>query len=213
MNKQGEIFTVQESRRTKQLELLSPTGEVAQKVCLDCCKVKLISNFPRYTEGNYRPRCYDCNREHHREYSQSIENKRVASKQNFRASEKGLPHNLTEQDIIELKVFADGRCMLTGMKVEKLEIDHVQPLSHDWLGSTPGNIILVSPQVNNKKHKKSLLEFLDSGLSEGFVDKEQLKKTIQYLAGKNDMSPAQYIGFLRNCEELARRNKEYWQAI
>lgn len=204
------MFITKETPKTKQIILLNEAGELVQKVCRTCGKVKLAEEFGRYTEGHTRADCQECHKKIQRKYIQEIRDKRTVYKQRERARALGLPDNYTEEDYNELKAFSAGRCMLSGEETE-LQIDHVQALSKRFLGSTKGNIILVSEKVNQAKRDMSLFEFLQSERSKGLIDKEQLEKTLNYLAKANEMTLAQYIEFLRTAEELAKKNKAFWE--
>ena len=197
---------VKSTKRTKQLELYNKDGELVQKVCRTCQLVKLPEEFPKYTDGRLRPDCKECHRKRQRKYYNEIADKRTVYKQRERARKIGAPDNYTLEDYLELKEFANGVCMISGKKAE-LQIDHVQALSKRWLGSTKGNIILVSEEVNQAKRDMSLFEFIKSERSKGLVDKEQLMKTLEYLAKANNMELAQYIEFLEVMEEMAERAK------
>ncbi|KZR56958.1 hypothetical protein [Pseudobacillus badius] len=199
---------IKRTKRTKQFELFNKTGELVQKVCRTCQLVKLPEEFPKYANGNLRPDCQDCHRNRQRKYYNEIADKRTVYKQRERARKIGAPDNYTLEDYLELKAFSNGICMVSGKEAE-LQIDHVQALSKGWLGSTKGNIILVSEEVNQAKRDMSLFEFIKSERSKGLIDKEQLIKTLKYLAEANNMKLAQYVEFLEGMEELAERAKAF----
>lgn len=203
------MFITKETKRTKQLELYKD-GELVQKVCKRCQRVKLAEDFSRYAEGHTRPLCRDCYKIEQRKYIKSVKDKRTVYKQRNRARELGLPDQYTEEDFKALKEFAGGRCMISNKKVDDLQVDHFMALSKKGLGSTKGNTILVSEEVNQKKRTKSVFELLESEYS-SLVDKEQLKKTMSYLAEANSMTLAQYIQFLKDMEELAHNAKNLWR--
>ncbi|AWC27134.1 hypothetical protein CG478_000915 [Bacillus cytotoxicus] len=199
---------VKETKRTRQLEIYSETGELVQRVCRTCQLVKLPEDFPKYTQGYLRPDCHECHKKKQRKYISETADQRTVYKQRERARKVGAPDNYTLEDFLELKAFANGRCMISGKETD-LQIDHIQALSKGWLGSTKGNIILVSEEVNQAKRDLSIFEFLKSERSKGLVDKEQLMKTFRYLAEANNMTMAQYIEFLEGMEELAERAKTF----
>ncbi|WP_338786260.1 hypothetical protein [Metabacillus sp. FJAT-53654] len=203
------MFTVKQTKKTKQFELFNEAGEVAQKVCKSCQQPKLAEDFPKYANGMLRPDCQPCFKKLQSKYVQETKDKRTVYKQRERARKLNLPDSFTEEEYLELKSFAAGKCMISGKEVE-LEIDHFQALSKGWLGSTKGNMILVSEEVNQAKRTMSLFEFLQSPRSKGLVDKEQLQRTLEYLAQANGMSMNEYIQFLYDCEEFAERNKQFW---
>jgi len=202
------MFEVRKYKKSSSLGLFS-SGVIVQRVCRTCQLVKLIEDFPKKTEGGNRPDCYSCNRKKHAEYVKKIKDKKTVHRQRHRARLQGLPDNYTEENFLELKEFANGKCMISSIECDSLQIEHVQAVSKGVLGSTKGNIILVCHDVNTRKRDKSLFEFLESPLSEGLIDEDQLKETIKYLARMNSMSPTQYLEFLSGCEELAKRMKEY----
>jgi hypothetical protein len=204
------LFKVKETKRVKQLELVNEKGEVIQKVCRTCQQVKLVENFPSYVEGHLRPDCKECFKKDRARYTQSIPNKRKAYKQVQRARVVGAPDAYSEEDWRALKEHAQGKCMISGKKV-KLQAEHVQALSKKWLGSTKGNIILVSEEVNQAKRDMSLFEFLQSDKSKGLINFDRLKETLEYLAEQNGMSLLRYLQFLQDAEELAQKNKEFWR--
>ncbi|PGT81579.1 hypothetical protein [Bacillus sp. AFS040349] len=203
------MFKVKETRKTKQLELVNESGEVVQKACKTCQQVKLIEDFPKYTQGGFRPSCKPCYKKIQDEYNKSIKDKRRAYKQVQRARAVGAPDAYSEEDWKALKKHAQGKCMISGKEAE-LQAEHVQALSKKWLGSSKGNIILVSEEVNQAKRDMSLFEFLQSPRSNGLVDFDRLKDTLEYLAEANGMSLSRYLQFLQDAEELAQKNKEFW---
>lgn len=204
------MLEIRQTRRTKQIEIVNQAGKVVYKVCRSCQLVKLAENFPSYSKGYLRPDCKTCFKEVQREYTSKIKDKRTVYKQRERAKFFNTIDELTEQNIKQLKEFANGKCMISG-KETTLELDHVQALSKQFIGNTKGNVILVSPQVNQAKHTKSLFEFLESPHSNDLVDKETLIRTLKYLAEANGLTLSQYIGFLKLAEEVAEKNKEFWR--
>lgn len=204
------MLRVIETKRTKQFELLNNAGEVVQKVCRTCQQVKLAKDFSRLSRGHLRSDCKPCFKKYQAKYVKSVPDKRRAYRQAERARLVGAPDNFSEEDWKELNEYAQGKCMISGKEVE-LQAEHVQALSKRWLGSTKGNIILVSEEVNQAKRDMSLFEFLESERSKGLIDFDRLKETLEYLAKANGMSVPQYIEFLQTCEELAHKNKEYWR--
>lgn len=204
------MLTLRETNKTKQLEFINEAGEVAQKVCKTCGRLKLAEEFPVNSDGRLRAHCEPCFKEYKRKYDKANKDRRTVHRHKKRAEKLGLPDNFTEEEYSELKAFAAGRCMISGEEVE-LQVDHVQAVSKGWLGNTKGNLILVSAEVNNAKGTLSIFEFVQSERSNGLIDKEQLERTIQYLAQANEMSFEEYIEFLRLAEELAQKNKEYWR--
>ncbi|GAA1379964.1 hypothetical protein [Peribacillus frigoritolerans] len=204
------MFTVRQTNKTKQIELINEAGEVAQKACKTCRRLKLAEEFPTYSDGRLRASCEPCYKDYKRNYDKANREKRIVYRQRERAVRLGLPSNFSDEEYLELKAFAAGRCMISGEKVE-LQVDHVQAMSKGWLGSTKGNLILVSERVNQAKGAMSIFEFIKSERSNGLIDKEQLERTIHYLAQANDMSFGGYVEFLRLAEDLAQRNKEYWR--
>lgn len=201
---------IKETGKTKQIELLNEAGEVAQKVCKTCERLKLAEEFPVNSDGRLRAHCEPCFKEYKRKYDKANRDKRTVYRHKMRAEKLGLPSKLTVEEYSELKAFAAGRCMISGEEV-KLQVDHFQAVSKSWLGSTKGNLILVSAEVNLAKGTMSIFEFIKSERSNGLIDKEQLERTIHYLAQANEMSFEEYIYFLRLAEELAQKNKEYWR--
>ncbi|MEC1866732.1 hypothetical protein [Bacillus paralicheniformis] len=199
---------VKETKKTRQLELYE-NGELVQKVCATCQRVKLAEDFPKYTQGYLRPDCQECYKKKQRKYIQEKADMRVVYRQRERARAFGVPDKYTLEDYLELKAFADGACMISGKRAEALQVDHVQALSKGWLGSTKGNMILVSEEVNQAKRDMSLFEFIKSERSRGLIDKEQLQRTLIYLAEANNMKLAQYLNFLEGMEELAERAKTF----
>lgn len=186
-------------------------GKPVKKVCRTCKQIKPISEFHKLVTGNYRPDCKDCFREWQRRYIAENRDMRRVYKQRERARYFGTPDYFTLEDWLELKAFANGRCMISGRKSDNLQVDHVMSLSKRVLGSTKGNIILVCEEVNQAKHQMSLFEFLQSPRSKGLVDPEQLKRTIQYLAAANGMTPEEYLNFLWRAEQLAKDMKEFFE--
>ncbi|MFB5660788.1 hypothetical protein [Alteribacillus sp. HJP-4] len=202
-----QMFTVKETKKTKQIELWKD-GKAVQKACRDCGRVKLIEDFTRKMEGNYRVECKVCFNVKQREYLEQNRDKRAVERQNYRARILGMPDNFTEEDLQELKRFSNGRCLISGKKVENLEIDHFQALSKRFFGSTKGNIILISREVNQRKGTMSIFEFIESKRSEGLIDKKQLSRTFKYLASANGLSVPQYIQLLKDAEKLAHNARE-----
>ncbi|MEH7504934.1 hypothetical protein V7152_23480 [Neobacillus drentensis] len=204
------MLKIRKTKRTKQLELVNENGEVVQKFCRSCQKMKLAQDFPKNSDKNLRADCQECFKEKRSEYYKANKDKKVVYRQRERAVSMGLPSQFTEEDYLKLKAFSNGRCMLSGEAVT-LQIDHVQAVSKGWLGSTTGNMILVSEKVNQAKRDKSLFEFLKSEKAKELIDSEQLIRTLKYLAKANEMKLAQYIQFLQDAEELAQKSKEYWR--
>lgn len=202
---------IRETRGTKQFELLNVKGEVVQKVCRNCQRVKLIDEFPRYTAGHYRPDCKICHKKKRRIYYNKITDERAVYKQRERARKIGAPDNYLLNDYMKLKEFANGYCMICGVKADKLQIDHFQALSKGWLGSTKENIILVCEDVNQAKRDLSIFEFIKSDRSKGLIDRKQLTRTIYYLANICGLSITQYISMLQYMEELATKSKDLWR--
>ena len=178
MNTNEKVFEVR-TNRLGRFELYQ-NGKLVQKVCRTCGKVKLASEFLRYTQGHYRPDCHECFNKWQRKYIQENRDLRTVYRQRNRAREVGAPDNYNLEDYLELKAFANGRCMISGKKTDNLQVEHVQTLSKRVLGSTKGNIILVCEEVNQAKRDMSLFEFLQSERSRGLVDREQLERTIRY---------------------------------
>ncbi|MEC0273886.1 hypothetical protein [Peribacillus frigoritolerans] len=204
------MYTMKRTNKTKQIELINEVGEVAHKVCKVCERLKPAEEFPVYSDGRLRASCQPCYKKYKSKYDKGNKDKRTVYSHKKRAEELGLPDNFTMEEYSELKAFAAGRCMISGEKV-KLQVDHFQAVSKSWLGSTKGNLILVSPEVNLAKGTMSIFEFVQSERSNSLIDKDQLEKTIHYLAQANEMSFTEYVDFLRLAEELANKNKEYWR--
>ncbi|MGY3315772.1 hypothetical protein ACV242_004268 [Peribacillus simplex] len=204
------MFELRETHKTKQLVFINEAGEVAQKVCKTCERLKLAEEFPLNSDGCLRAHCQPCYKEYKRKYDKANKDRRTVLRHRKRAEKLGLPDNFTEEELSELKAFAAGRCMISGQEVE-LQVDHFQAVSKSWLGSTKGNLILVSAEVNKAKGTMSIFEFVQSERSNGLIDKEQLERAIHYLAQANEMSFPEYVEFLRLVEELAKKNKEYWR--
>ncbi|CAK6470821.1 hypothetical protein BFRIG_00802 [Peribacillus frigoritolerans] len=204
------MYTMKKTNKTKQIELINEAGEVAHKVCKTCERLKPAGEFPVNSDGRLRASCEPCYKEYKRNYDKANRDKRTVYRQRERAVKLGLPSKFSDEEYLELKAFAAGRCMISGEEVE-LQVDHFQAISKSWLGSTKGNLILVSERVNKAKGTMSIFEFVQSERSNGLIDKEQLEKTIHYLAQANEMSFTEYVDFLRLAEELAQKNKEYWR--
>jgi transposase-like protein len=204
------MYTLRETKRTSQIELLEITCEVKQKECRSCRKILLAEDFGKYIEGHLRADCRKCHKERQREYIETIQDKRAVYRQRERARRNGLPDRYTDEDYLKLKAFADGKCMVSGEETT-LQCDHMQAISKGVLGSTSGNIILVSEKVNQSKRAMSLFEWLKSERSNGLVDEVRLKRTLIYLAHANNMTLDQYIIFLKDCETLAIKSKEYFK--
>ncbi|MGG4265790.1 hypothetical protein [Peribacillus simplex] len=202
------MYTIKETNKTKQLEFINEAGEVAQKVCKTCERLKLAEEFPVNSDKRLRASCQPCYKEYKRKYDKANRDRRTVLRHKKRAEKLGLPDNFTEEEFSELKAFAAGKCMISGEEAE-LQVDHVQAVSKSWLGSTKGNLILVSPEVNNAKGTLSIFEFVKSERSNGLINREQFERTIHYLAQANEMSFREYVDFLRLAEELAHKNKEY----
>lgn len=209
MNTNEKVFEVR-TNRLGRFELYQ-NGKLVQKVCRTCGKVKLASEFPRNSHGHHRPDCRECFNKRQREYLREHKDWKVVYRQRDRARQFGAPDNYTLEDYLELKAFANGRCMISGKKTDKLQVDHVMTLSKKVLGSTKGNIILVCEEVNQAKRDMSLFEFLQSERSRGLVDREQFERTIRYLADANGMTPQEYLDFLYRAEELAKDIKEFFE--
>ncbi|MEP9407345.1 hypothetical protein ABKP09_13570 [Peribacillus frigoritolerans] len=205
------MFELRETHKTKQLVFINEAGEVAQKVCKTCERLKPAEEFPLNSDGCLRAHCEPCFKEYKRNYDKANKDRRTVLRHKKRAEKLGLPDNFTEEELSELKAFAAGRCMISGEEEVELQVDHVQAVSKGWLGNMKGNLILVSEKVNHTKGTMSIFEFIKSERSNGLIDREQLERTFKYLAQANDMSFAEYIDFLKLAEELARRNKEYWR--
>lgn len=204
------MFMMKKTNKTKQIELINEAGEVAHKVCKTCERLKPSEEFPVYSDGRLRASCQPCYKDYKRKYDKANRDKRTIYRHKARAEKIGLPDNFTMEEYSELKAFAAGRCMISGEEA-KLQIDHFQAVSKGWLGNTKGNVILVSSEVNLAKGTMSIFEFVKSERSKGLIDKEQLERTIQYLAQANEMSFEEYVDFLKLAEELAQKNKEYWR--
>ncbi|MGE1103406.1 hypothetical protein [Peribacillus simplex] len=204
------MLTIRERQRTKQLEFINEAGEVVQKACGTCKRLKLAEEFPVNSDGRLRAHCEPCFKEYKRKYDKAIRDKRTVNRHRKRAEKVGLPDNFTEEEYSELKAFAAGKCMISGEEIE-LHVDHFQAVSKGWLGSTKGNLILTSEKVNRAKGTMSIFEFLESERSRGLIDFDQLKRTFKYLAKANEMTVTRYIRFLKDSEEVAQRNKEYWR--
>jgi translation initiation factor 1 (eIF-1/SUI1) len=204
------MYTIKETKVTKQIELLNEAGEVAHKACKTCNKLKLAEEFPVNSDGRLRASCQPCYKEYKRQYDKVNKDRRTVLRHKKRAEKLGLPDSFTEEELSELKAFAAGKCMISGEEVE-LQVDHVQAVSKGWLGNMKGNMILVSEKVNHTKGTMSIFEFVKSERSNGLIDREQLERTFQYLAQANEMSFTEYVDFLRLAEELANKNKEYWR--
>ncbi|MYL65438.1 hypothetical protein GLW07_18935 [Bacillus hwajinpoensis] len=201
-----------EIKKTKKLKLmeLHKDGELIQKLCRTCEVFKAPEEFYRKTEGYLRADCKECHRKIQNEYNRKIRDRRIVQNQNSRARKLWLDDTFTIEEYKELEKVANGSCMISGKKSNALQIDHVQAISKQWLGSTKGNLILVSDKVNNAKRDLSIFEFIESERSEGLVDKKQLKKTMEYLAEMNKMNLTQYINFLQEMEEYAKKSKDFF---
>lgn len=203
------MLEIKKTKKTKQFELYRE-GKLLQKVCRTCQVFKAPEEFYRKTEGYLRPDCKECHKKIQNEYNRKIRDRRLVQRQNSRARKLWLDDNFTIEEYKELEKIANGYCMISNKKSDTLQVDHVQAISKQWLGSTKGNLILVSDKVNNAKRDLSIFEFLESERSEGLVDKKQLKKTMEYLAEMNNMSLTQYIKFLNEMEEYAMKSKEFF---
>ena len=201
--------TVREAKKTRQLELLNG-GTIVQKVCRSCGLVKLIEDFHLYVEGHSRPDCKSCHRKKQSDYMNSIKDKRKVYRQRQRALVVGAPDNYSMDDYEALKSFSGGKCLISGKELgfDNLQFDHFMALSNKFgLGSTKGNLILVSEEVNQKKRDMDIFSFMESERSKGLIDIDQLKNTLRYLAESNGLKINEYIQLLQGIDEMEKASR------
>lgn len=203
------MLEIKKTKKTKQFELYRE-GQLLQKACRTCQVFKAPEEFYKRSEGYLRPDCKECHKKLQNKYNKKMSDRRLVQRQNSRARKLWLDDTFTIAEYKDLEKVANGYCMISGKKSDALQVDHVQAISKQWLGSTKGNLILVSEKVNMAKRDLSIFEFLQSERSDGLVDKKQLKKTMEYLAEMNNMNLTQYINFLNEMEEYAKKSKEFF---
>lgn len=120
-----------------------------QKQCGHCKQIKNIDQFNKSADSIDRkaPMCKRCakeNRHKHRDLQREANHRRTARKS------ATIENVFTEEDRLALLKEYDGRCAYCGSKPDKLEMDHVIPLSRGGK-HTKINIVPACFDCNRRK--------------------------------------------------------------
>ncbi|MCY7751632.1 hypothetical protein MOB18_21460 [Bacillus inaquosorum] len=214
------------SRGTRYYE--SHSGQVIAKACRGCGDVFALTDFRksqgfagRSSECNYCKLKRDAeyrtkNKQKRAEYSRAYCSARkehyamlkkrwqkknsisiILQNQKRRAKVKDLPNDLTQADKLKIQDYFGG-CALTG-KSSNIHWDHVIPLSTGFGGTTKGNMIPLSSELNISKYNSNIFEWFEANKDRFNLSSVKFDNLISYLAKVNCMSVEEYSRYYNSC--------------
>lgn len=119
------------------------------------------------------------------------------------ARKRALPYDEThEQRAIVWAAFGSA-CALTGESGD-LHTDHTIPLAVGHGGTTYGNMIPLSDELNASKNDRHLFEWFDANRERFNLEQSRFDALIAYLAGANEMTTAEYRAYVDWCFDNPR---------
>lgn len=138
-----------------------------------------------------------------KEYFKANPHMKVRETQMRRARKYLLPNDLTVEQLTEINAFFHSTCALSGESTD-IQDDHVIPISIGHGGSTYGNMIPLSAELNRTKSAQHLYEWFDANKSRFNLDQSRFNALIEYLASANEMTPDEYRKYTDFCFDNPR---------
>lgn len=124
-----------------------------------------------------------------------------------RAREMSLPDTLTRKQQADIyKHFKEG-CALRGHTTD-VQLDHVIPLASGHGGTTYGNMIPLSYDLNASKKDRCIFDWFADNRDRFGLEQRKFDDLIEYLAGINDMTVEEYEEYVRWCHDNPRSINE-----
>jgi hypothetical protein len=120
-----------------------------------------------------------------------------------RARKKSLPDDFTEAQMLKTLDFFGG-CALTGATAD-IHWDHVIPLATGHGGTTYGNMIPLRSNLNLSKSDGNIFEWFERNKERFDLSQSQFDRLVEWLAGINGMTTAEYRSFVDECFDNRRK--------
>lgn len=133
-----------------------------------------------------------------REWQRINSDKRAEQERSRRYKLSLMPNNLTEEDKRDILRHFNNSCALTG-STERLEMDHVVPISTGRIGTTKGNIIPLTSKINISKGSSNIFDWYNENGERLNISSENFNYLVTYLAEINGMSLEEYRKYVEWC--------------
>ncbi|MDQ0270741.1 hypothetical protein J2S17_002626 [Cytobacillus purgationiresistens] len=109
-----------------------------------------------------------------------------------------LVNDFTGDDREEVLQKFEGKCAFTGKDVP-LHFDHIIPLAVGHGGTTKANMLPIWQRINSSKNARNLFEWYEDNGDRFEVKPELFNKAVEYIAGLNGMTFAEYREYVYDC--------------
>lgn len=123
-----------------------------------------------------------------------------------RARKNALPDDFTEEQMRTTLDYFEG-CALTGATTD-IHWDHVIPLATGCGGTTFGNMIPLSSDLNLSKNDANLFEWFNRNKDRFELSQVKFDRLVEWLANVNGMTVLGYRVYVYACFEIKRINNE-----
>lgn len=169
-------------------------------------KARISETTQKYREVN-RVRITQNNRRHRLKYERKLYKNnpeiKLIRQQRRRARERALPDDLTAEQLTEINATFYNTCALSGEPMD-LHLDHVIPLSTGHGGTTYGNMIPLSAELNLSKHAQHIIEWFQLNRERFNLSQRKFDELITYLAEANEMTTDEYRAYVDWCFDNPR---------
>lgn len=181
------------------------------------CKECWNAGRKKYLEEN-KEWMYEKNRKYHREnrekinqrkkgyllqYYQDNKDKCKMYQTNRRKAFELLPNTLSDADSQDILSHFSNCCSLSGAN-DDLQWDHVIPISIHREGTTRGNVIPLSKQLNQSKKDSNIFEWFKTNRQRFNITQERFDHLIEWLGKANDMTVEEYKQHVYWCHNNPR---------
>lgn len=124
-------------------------------------------------------------------------------RQRRRARVTALPYDITDEQLTEINSYFYNTCALSEGTTD-LHDDHVIPLSVGHGGTTYGNLILLSAELNLSKQAQHIFEWFSANRVRFGLSQRKFDELIAYLADANEMTTQEYRKYVDWCFDNPR---------
>lgn len=114
------------------------------------------------------------------------------------ARKRNLPSDINLKQLTEIKEFFGNKCAISDESID-LHMDHVIPLAIGRGGTTLGNMIPLSPKMNQSKNSSHIFEWFDDNKERFNLNQQKFDDLIKYLAQVNNMTIHEYRAYVDWC--------------
>lgn len=162
----------------------------------------------------------EANPEYHSEYHSEYNRKHrennpdmhLLKDQRRRARKLALPYDLTADQQVDINATFGNACALTGDTLD-IHADHVIPLSIGHGGTTYGNMIPLSAELNLSKRASHIFEWFEANRNRFNLSQRKFDALIEYLAQVNEMTTREYRAYVDWCFDNPRDVGELQDAV